>query len=147
MNAKEYLESIRMMDTIINGLLKERDQLSGLRYKITQELNPVRVSGGGKHEGFTGASNSLIDLEDVINREIDRYADMKKEAMGLLKQLKNPKHYEVLHRHYILFEDFDKIAEEMGKKYRGVPYTWRNACSMNGRALQVFQKVLDRHGD
>lgn len=138
MDAKEYLKSIKRMDTFINGMIKERDQLRGMRYKITQTLNPVKVSGGGTNEGFTGASNRLLDLEDEINREVDRFADLKREAGELLKQLDDPKHYEVLHRHYILFESFEKIAVDMD-------CTYRNACYLHGRALQVFQKVLDRH--
>ena len=138
MDAKEYLRSIRRMDVMINGMIRERDQLRGMRYKITQVLNPVKVSGGGTNEGFTGASNRLIDLEEEINREVDRFADLKQEAGEMLKRLEDTKHYEVLHRHYILFESFEKIAVDMG-------YTYRNICYMHGRALQVFQKVLDRH--
>ncbi len=137
MDAKEYLKGIRRMDAIINGMINERDQLRGMRYKITQTLNPVRVSGGGTNEGFTGASNRLLDLEDEINREIDRFADKKQEAGDMLKRLEDPKHFEVLHRHYILFESFEKIAVDMG-------YTYRNVCYLHGRALQVFQKVLDQ---
>ena len=138
MDAKEYLKSIRRMDAINNGMIKERDQLRGMRYKITQTLNPVKVSGGGTNEGFTGASNRLLDLEDEINREIDCFADMKQEAGDMLKLLEDPKHFDVLHRHYILFESFEKIAVDMG-------YTYRNVCYLHGRALQVFQKVLDKH--
>lgn len=138
MDAKAYLKSIKKMDTIINGMLKEREQLQGMRYKITQQLNPVRVSGGGTNEGFTGASDRLLDLEGEINREIDRFADLKLEAGVLLKQLENPKHFDVLHRHYILFESLERIAADMG-------YTYRNVCYLHGRALQVFQKVLDKH--
>ena len=138
MDAKEYLRSIRRMDTFINGMIKERDQLRGMRYKITQVLNPVKVSGGGTNEGFTGASNRLLDLEEEINREVDRFADLKQEAADMLKRLEDPKHYEVLHRHYILYESFERIAADMS-------YTYRNICYIHGRALQVFQRVLDKH--
>ena len=138
MDAKEYLKSIKRMDVMIDGMIRERDQLRGMRYKITQQLNPVRVSGGGTNEGFTGASNRLLDLEEEINREVDRFADLKQEAGDMLKRLEDTKHYEVLHRHYILFESFEKIAVDMG-------YTYRNICYLHGRALQVFQKVLDKH--
>lgn len=138
MDAKEYLKSIRRMDTIIDGMVKERDQLRGMRYKITQTLNPVKVSGGGTNEGFTGASNRLLDLEEEINREVDRFADLKQEAGDMLKRLEDPKHYEVLHRHYILYESFERIAADMS-------YTYRNICYIHGRALQMFQRVLDRH--
>ena len=139
MDAKEYLRSIKRMDVMINGMVRERDQLRGMRYKITQVLNPVKVSGGGTNEGFTGASDRLLDLEEEINREVDRFADLKQEAGEMLKRLEDPKHYEVLHKHYILYESFEKIAVDMG-------CTYRNACYLHGRALQVFQRVMDKHG-
>lgn len=138
MDAKEYLKSIKKADAIINEKLKECDQLRGMRYKITQTLKPVMVSGGWSHGGFTDASDRVIDLEREIDREIDRFVDLKREAGAMLTQLENPQHYQVLHRHYILFESFEKIAVDMG-------YTYRNVCYLHGRALQVFQKVLDRH--
>lgn len=137
-DAKEYLRSIKRMDVMINGMIRERDQLRGMRYKITQVLNPVKVSGGGTNEGFTGASDRLLDLEEEINREVDHFADLKHEAGEMLKRLEDPKHYEVLHKHYILYETFEKIAVDMG-------CTYRNACYLHGRALQVFQKVMDKH--
>jgi hypothetical protein len=98
------------------------------------------VSGGGAHGGFANASDGLIDLEREIDREIDRLVDLKREAGAMLAQLENPQHYKVLHRHYILFESFEQIAVDMG-------YSYRNVCYLHGRALQVFQKVLDQHGD
>lgn len=136
MTAKEYLKSIKKADAIINEKLKERDQLQGMRYRITQTLKPVMVSGGGPHGGFTDASDRLIDLEREIDREVDRFVDMKREADALLRQLDNEQHYKVLKRHYILFESLEKIAGDMN-------YTYRWICILHGRALQCFQRVLD----
>ena len=138
MDAKEYLRSIKKADAIINEKLRERDQLKGMRYKVTQTLKPVMVSGGGSNGGFTNASDRLIDLEREIDREVDRFVDLKREADVLLMQLENEQHYKVLHRYYVLFESFEKIAVDMG-------YTYRNVCYLHGRALQAFQKVLDAH--
>ena len=136
MDAKEYLNSIRKADAIINEKLKELEQLRGMRYKITQTLKPVMVSGGGAQGGFTNASDSLIDLEREIDRYIDHFVDLKREAGSLLAQLENPRHYQVLHRHYVMLESFEKIAVEMG-------YTYRNICYIHGRGLQCFQKILE----
>ena len=136
MDAKEYLRSIKKADAIITEKLKELDQLRGMRYKITQTLKPVMVSGGGSHGGFTDASNRMIDLEREIDKEIDRFVDLKREAGALLRKLENPQHYKVLHQYYVMFESFERIAVDMG-------YSYRNVCYMHGRALQAFQRVLD----
>lgn len=136
MDAKEYLRSIKKADAIINEKLKELDQLRGMRYKVTQALKPVMVSGGGSHGGFTDASDRMIDLEREIDLEIDHFVDMKREAGALLRKLENPQHYRVLHQYYVMFESFERIAVDMG-------YSYRNVCYMHGRALQAFQRVLD----
>ena len=138
MDAKEYLRSIKKADAIINEKLRERDRLKGMRYKVTQTLKPVMVSGGGSNGGFTNASDRLIDLEREIDREVDRFVDLKREADVLLMQLENEQHYKVLHRHYVLFESLKRIAADMD-------YTYRWVCILHGRALQCFQKVLDAH--
>lgn len=139
MEAKEYLRSIKKADAIINEKLKELDNLRGMRYRVTQTLKPVMVSGGRSHGGFTDASDRLIDLEREIDLQVDYYVDLKREAGLLLAKLENPNHYGVLHRHYILFESFEQVAVGMG-------YTYRNICYLHGRALQAFQRVLDEHG-
>lgn len=136
MDAKEYLRSIKKADAVINEKLKELDQLRGMRYKLTQTLKPVMVSGGGSHGGFTDASDRLIDLEREIDKDIDGFVDMKREAGALLAKLENSQHYQVLHKHYVMFETFEQIAVDMG-------YTYRNICYIHGRALQAFQRVLD----
>lgn len=138
MNAKEYLQEIRTTDEMIDEMKKDRDHLSGMRYRITQNLKPVVSSGGGTHGGFTNASDGLIDLEREIDREVYRLVNMKREARTLLAKLRlrNMKHYKVLNRYYIRHESFEKIAVDMGCSYR-------NVCYIHGRALQTFQRVLD----
>lgn len=139
MDAKEYLQEIRDTDEKINEMLADCDHLSGMRFRITQNLKPVVSSGGGSRGGFSSASDGLIDLEREIDREIDRLVDMKREVLPLLLKLRKPNHYKVLNRYYIRHESFEKIAVDMGCSYR-------NVCYIHGRALQAFQKVLDQRG-
>ncbi len=139
MDAKGYLRSIKKADAVINAKMKELDNLRGMRYKVTQTLKPVMVSGGGAHGGFTESSDKLIDLEQEIGREIDRYVDLKREAGALLAKLENQNHFKVLFEHYVLFKSFEQISVDIG-------YTYRNICYLHGRALQAFQRVLDERG-
>ena len=136
MDAKAYLQSIRKADAMIAAMMRERDQIGDMRYRITQTLKPVMVSGGGEHGGFTAASDKMVDMENDIAKKIAGYIDLKREAGALLRRLENPQHYKVLHQHYLLFESFERIAVDMG-------YTYRNVCYLHGRALQAFQRVLD----
>lgn len=136
MDAKEYLKSIKAADTMIKEMLKECDQVGDMRYRITQQLKLVTVSGGGSRGGFTNASDKLVDLERDITQKINQFIDLKREAGVLLRRLDNPQHYKVLHQHYVMFESFERIAVDMG-------YSYRNVCYLHGRALQAFQRVLD----
>lgn len=136
MTAKDYLQSIKKADMVVSALMRERDQLGDMRYRITQTLKPVMVSGGGAQGGFTDASDKMVDLENEIARKIAAYVDLKREAGVLLRLLENPQHYSVLHQHYVMYESFERIAVDMG-------YTYRNVCYLHGRALQAFQRVLD----
>lgn len=136
MDAKEYLRSIKKADAMIAEMMQERDHLGDLRYQITQKLKPVQVTGGGNHGGFTETSDKVVDLEREITQKIDHYIDLKREAGALLRKLENPQHYKVLHKYYVMFETFERIAVDMG-------YTYRNVCYLHGRALQAFQRVLD----
>lgn len=137
MNAKEYLKSIKRTDTDIKRMEKQQEQLQGKRYKITQNLNPVMVSGGGMQGGFSNASDDLIDLETVIDREKQRFERLRNEACVLIRRVEDEKLYNVLYRYYILYESFERIAADEDCRYRTM-------CYRHGRALQAFQKVLDK---
>lgn len=136
MTAKEYLQEIRDSDELINEMLAQRDQLSGMRYRITQNIKPVVSTGGGSHGGFTNASDALVDLEREIDREVNRLVDLKRQARPLLAKLRKANHYKVLTRYYIQHQSFEQIAVDMKCSYR-------NVCYVHGRALQEFQRVLD----
>ncbi len=138
MDAKEYLKGIKKANDVIEAKLRKRDQLQGMRYRITQTMKADVVSGGGSHGGFSTASDELIDLEREIDAAVDRYVDLLREAEALLEQVDGQNYYKVLRKRYWEYESIEKIAVDMG-------YTYRNVCYLHGRALQVFQKALDKH--
>ena len=50
-------------------------------------------------------------------------------------QVKEPKYYQVLHKHYMLHHTFEKISTDTGISYRTV-------LNLHGEALKVFEKAL-----
>lgn len=137
--AKEFLERIKWYDVLIDSKLEELASLQDVAKRIT----PVMKTGGGS--GGTGNQDRLgdtvakiADLQEEINRDVDIFVDMKREAAALLKKIKEPEYFKVLHKRYVLYESFERIATELNVTYRAV-------CYMHGRALQAFDKVLEEY--
>lgn len=134
--AKEYLLNIERLDAQINVRLSEKDDLKEKLLHITPTLSPDKGSGGGgTQDKVAGIIAKMIDLESKINADIDRFADMKQEALALLDKMENPTYMTVLHRRYFLHETFERIATDMN-------YTYRWVTRLHGRALQAFDKLL-----
>lgn len=134
--AKEYLKNIERLDAQINVRLSEKDDLKEKLLHITPTLSPDKGSGGGgTQDKVAGIIAKMIDLESKINADIDRFADMKQEALALLDKMENPTYMTVLHRRYFLHETFERIAIDMN-------YSWRWVIKLHGRALQAFDKLL-----
>lgn len=135
-NAKKYLQRIARCDSRINAMLAEVDGLYDMVTKITPTLKQDVVSGGGNQDKIGDAVAKIVDLKDEINREIDRFVDMKREAAAMLDKLENHLYYIILHRRYVQYETLEQIAADMH-------YTYRWVCILHGRALQEFGGILD----
>lgn len=134
--AKEYLLNIEKLDAQINVRLSEKDDLKEKLLHITPTLSLDKGSGGGgTQDKVASIIAKMIDLESKINADIDRFADMKQEALALLDKMENPTYMTVLHRRYFLHETFERIAIDM-------KYSWRWVIKLHGRALQAFDKLL-----
>ena len=135
--AKEYLRKIRWYDVLIDSKLEELTMLECMATKITPTMNDIGGSGGGVKDKIGDAAARIVDLRDAINKDIDTFVELKREASDLLKRVKNPDCYKVLHKRYFGYKTFEQIAAETGYSYRSVLY-------IHGRALQAFQKVMDK---
>lgn len=133
--AKEYLQQVRLYDIHINSLLEEKAQLETLARKVTSSWGGEHVSGSGNQDKLGDTVSKIIDLERKIDRAVDRFVDKKEEVRSVIEQVKNPDHLELLLKVYILYESLEKVACEMG-------YTYRNACYIHGRALQMVEGIL-----
>lgn len=139
--AKEYLMGVKLLDAQINMRLNELDMLKDKLKHITPVLQQDKVdSGGGTQDRMAQTIATIVDMEQAINADIDRYVDLKKAAMAMLDKMENPTYMTVLHRRYFLHHTWEKIACDMN-------YTYRNVCYLHGRALQAFDKLLKEKGE
>lgn len=137
--AKEYLERIKWYDVLIDSKLEELATLNSVVKRITPVMNTTGGgSGSGNQDRLGDTIAKIVDLQEEINRDVDMFVDMKREAARLLKKITKAEYFKVLHKHYVLYKSFEQIAMEM-------KYTYRGVCYVHGRALQAFDKVLREH--
>ena len=136
--AKEYLEQIKWYDVLIDSKLEELATLNSVVKRITPVMNTTGGGASGNQDKLGDTIAKIVDLQGEINRDVDMFVDMKREASKLLKKITQAEYFQVLHKRYVLYESFEQIAMEM-------KYTYRGVCYVHGRALQAFDKVLREH--
>lgn len=134
-DAKAYLKQIRLYDTHIQTKLEELSQLKASITKITTTLKADVVSSSGSQDKLGDAVAKIVDLQNEINADIDRFVDAKKEVSSVLEKMDDPDQLQVLERRYVLFETFEQIAYEMNM-------TYRNVCYIHGKALLSVKAIL-----
>lgn len=139
MTAKTYLNQIRKADIKISDGLEELEQLKALATKVTAAMDGEVVSSSKNPDKMTAVVHKIIQLQEKINRDVDKYVDIKGEAMDLLSQVENPIHYKILHSRYVLYRTWEQIADEIG-------YTYQWTCQLHGVALLEFEKIMKTCG-
>ena len=134
-DAKEYLRQIRMYDTRINCAQEELDILRAMTTKITATWKEDVVSGTGNQDKLGDAMAKIIDLQNSINSDIDKYIGTKAEVWALIKRIKDPDQFKVLYMRYFKYKPWEQIACDMNM-------TFRNVCYIHGRALQAVAELL-----
>ena len=134
MKAKEYLQQLQRLNTVINQKVKELESLrmqskslGGTDYSKER----VKTSHSG-NSPFVNIIGKAIDLEGEINREIDKFIGEKHTIINQIQALHNSKYIRVLYKHYVEFKRLEVVAVEMN-------YTYQYIVELHGAALRCFQ--------
>ncbi len=139
MTAEAYLKQIRTLDIKIADGMEELEQLKALATKVTAALGEEVVSSTKNPDKMTDVVQKIINLQIDINRDVDKYVDIKREAIELLSKVDNPVYYKILHSRYVLYKTWEKIADEIG-------YTYQWVNELHGVALLKFEEILKNSG-
>ncbi len=136
MTAKEYLQQLHKADVIIKQRIQEkvdlRARLSSIgSFDYSKECVQTSLPGDAL---YAEKIARLIDLENEIDRRIDRYDELKHKIIGQLHELNNTDQIKVLYKRYVLGENFEQIAVDLN-------FSIRNVYKIHGYALQEFQKI------
>lgn len=136
MKAKDYLKQLQRLDTVIKqkkdelrDLHEESQCVSGIDY------SKEKVQSSHTAEApFVPITEKIIELEKAIGAEIKRFVEEKHIIINQIQGLKNPKHIDMLYKHYVEFKRLEVVAVEMN-------YTYQYARELHGSALQEFEKT------
>ena len=114
MNAKEYLSQVMYIDRRIDSKLEQVMTLRETATKATATLSDMPRSDSPNLQSMENTIVKIVDLENEINRDIDRLVDLKAEVRQLIAALENPEQQLILELRYLCFKQWSAIMEEMG---------------------------------
>ncbi len=129
MIAKEFLQQAYFIDRQIQ---LDLEKLSAARTALFGKgVNYISDGTKAEHHG-NGVENAYIRVlayEEKIDAEIDELSRKREEIEQVIEKLPDKTERELLSRRYLLFQKWDKIAEDMG-------YSYRHITRLHGKALQ-----------
>lgn len=136
MKAKEYLQRLKRLDTVINQKIKELEELRTMSTSVGGvDYSKERVQTSPSQDApFTKIIYRMIDLDEEINREIDNYVDEKHRIINQIQGLENEKYIKLLYLRYVEFKKFEEIAIEMN-------FTYQYTIELHGYALKDFEET------
>lgn len=137
-DAKEILRKIKTYDVRITNKTEDINRITDMITKITVAWRDDIVSGGNnEHDKIGEAVAKLIDIKESMISDIDSYVKARELIMEALNSIKNPYHFDVLYKRYVLYKKWETISEEMN--YKDV----RGVYKLHGKALRTFSKVYN----
>lgn len=155
MNAKEYLEQVRLLDGRITRKIEEKEYLRNLATGVGSfGLNPDKVQSSINLHKTEDAITKYVDLEAEIDRMIDHFVDVRDKIINEIHELNDNRYEELLYLKYIGRQEHDggKIhyyrLEEIActmRKTNGDHYSFDHIAHLHGEALQEFWKQHSNH--
>ena len=139
MKAKDYLKRLECFDTIIRQKQQEITELrltasSTGGFDYSKERVQSSPSGGAP---FERPVLKIIELEQQINAEIDRFVDKKHKIINEIQSLNNSDYINLLYKRYVEYKSLEQICVEMNFSYDYIKH-------LHGYALKIFEdKILN----
>ena len=134
MEAKEYLESYRLIQTRINVLMSNIERLRAEAESVSINLDGM-PKGTATDDKMSRLVAEMADLEATLTDEMSGLYVRRMRIITQLGKLKSHKHQLLLQKRYIECKSWELIAVEMD-------ITWRHCYRLHGSALAEFQEVM-----
>lgn len=135
MEARNYLESYKQIQTRINVLQAEINRLRTEAESVSINLDGM-PKGTANDDKLSRIVADMADLESTLITEMSGLYTKRIRIITLLGMLKNHSHQTILHKRYIECKTWETIAYEMD-------ISWRYCYMLHGSALAEFQHLLN----
>ena len=136
MQAIEYLRQIKRLDNLIHSKMEEVERLRCMAAKVTASSDGERVKSSGSQQKMADTVDKILDLQEEIKEDIDRFVTMKRNVMQVIDCMENADYINLLYCRYFQYMTWEAIACRMG-------YTYKWVCTLHGRALNQMDAILD----
>ncbi len=137
MTAKEYLRQLKYLDNRINAKLLEREQIRAIAEKTTIGLSE-KVQTSSSADKISDVAVRLVEIEETINKDIDKLVELREEAGQLIDKLVNERYKWALKERYIKFKSLSWLSDSTGLGVDGVR-------SLLKRAEKRFNTIYSTH--
>lgn len=134
MTAKEYLGKAYRLDQRINSKLDQVSSLNELATKATSTLSDMPKNPNKAISTMENTICKIIDLQDEINKDIDRLVDLKTEIVTTIKNIENKEYQTLLEKRYLCFDTWEQIAVDMN-------YSIQHIYRLRDKALLEVSKI------
>ena len=121
-----------MIDCKLEQVTELRERL--LSIGATSDGDKVQTSGA--KDTFADTIAKIVDLENIINRDLDRLIDNKAKARDMIEKLDDEVFKVILYKRYFDRKSFEQIAVECN-------YSWRWIHDLHSNALIALEKVWE----
>lgn len=130
---KQFMERYNRLNRQINQKLRFRDRLVELAGRTTGD--PFAVFGGGRVDSRAAAVERTIDLNNEINRDVDRLHDLADEIWRVLSLMENQEIALILDDRYLRGSTAEQAAEHSG-------YSKRHVDRLTDWGLREVDRIL-----
>lgn len=135
MTAKQWLNRARRIDEEINALLKSYDDTKARLTSVVQRLSGETVQATKDPHKF----DRLAELSELIDKRVNELVDTKRKTLEVIDRVPDQRQREVLERHYVGNEIFEKIAVAMH-------YSYPQVHRFHGYGLLEVERILRDEG-
>jgi hypothetical protein len=136
MTAKQYLRQALRLNEKIDANMLELERLRALATAVSSpDLSQDRVRASGVSDRIGNIVAKIVDLEEKINAEIDKFVGLKKEIRERLSMMPDDDLRLILQKRYINFQKWEQIAVDMN-------FTFQWVHVLHKRALNEFKKFM-----
>ncbi len=134
MTAKEYLGQIRYLEGCIKAKILIKEQIRAMAENTTVSLSE-KVQASNLHDQVSDNAIRIVELEELINKDISKYIDLIGEIREKIEILSDDRYKIILSMYYLSNKTFEEVAELINKSYQWVH-------KLHKAALKELDKIL-----